>query len=219
MIKKSEFKSNKNYLNELNTLQDLRHKNIIKIYDTFSDKEHLYLIEELASRDLFKEIVDGQISEDKARGLVNSILDALEFMHKRSPKIIHADLKPENILVSKGVLKIADFGLAQMLKHGENYTQNETVLGSIPYMSPVQDIRSLWKCPASFANILINRKRLKDAADRKAISGRSESSYTLCWQNICHSHSKIKPKLSGGYEKANLFEAQSSKKFPWKRRK
>ena len=43
------------------------------------------------------------------------LLDGIEYLHTRSPPIIHCDIKPDNILVklfdTKWIAKIADFGL------------------------------------------------------------------------------------------------------------
>ncbi len=46
-------------------------------------------------------------------------MKGLNYIHDKS--IIHRDLKPENILISKGFVKIADFGIAKEylgLKYG-----------------------------------------------------------------------------------------------------
>ena len=42
---------------------------------------------------------------------ITMILLGLQNMHKN--KVVHRDIKPENILFSKGIIKIADFGLSR----------------------------------------------------------------------------------------------------------
>jgi serine/threonine protein kinase len=54
-------------------------------------------------------------------------------MNKRD--IMHRDLKPANILVSKGRLKISDFGFARSLDNGDS-TILKSVVGTPLYMSP-----------------------------------------------------------------------------------
>ncbi len=53
--------------------------------------------------------------------------------------IIHRDIKPENILIStKGILKIADFGLAKLTQHTSSLTQPGQLMGTPYYLSPEQ---------------------------------------------------------------------------------
>ena len=55
-----------------------------------------------------------KISENRAAFIVNSIVNALEYLH--SYGIAHRDLKLENILIDQdGYLKIIDYGLAKMI--------------------------------------------------------------------------------------------------------
>ena len=56
--------------------------------------------------------------------------------------IMHRDIKPENILIDKkGRVKIADFGLAKLLRQehlDDNLTATDQVMGTVRYMAPEQ---------------------------------------------------------------------------------
>ena len=69
-------------------------------------------------------------SIDAAIEMIIGILGGLEHLHSR--QIIHRDLKPANILLQGNTPRLADFGLARVLKS----TQSNTITGTVPYMSP-----------------------------------------------------------------------------------
>jgi len=65
------------------------------------------------------------------------VADALELAHQEN--IVHRDIKPSNLLLdADGVLKIVDFGLAQILSDGPSMTVTGDLLGTPAYMSPEQ---------------------------------------------------------------------------------
>lgn len=63
--------------------------------------------------------------------LLNGILQGLEHLHER--RIIHRDLKPANILLQGDIPRLADFGIARVLKS----TSSASMVSGTPlYMSP-----------------------------------------------------------------------------------
>ena len=84
------------------------------------------------------------------------ICDALHAAHRQN--IVHRDLKPANILMTKGGIKLLDFGLAKPQKPGPDAASEEatvaaltgahTIVGTPQYMAPEQiegrdtDVRS-----------------------------------------------------------------------------
>ncbi len=71
------------------------------------------------------------ISLETAIEMTSGILAGLEHLH--SKKIIHRDLKPDNILLQGEVPRLADFGIAQILRSN---TESSMVAGTPAYMPP-----------------------------------------------------------------------------------
>eukprot|EP00928_Gymnodinium_smaydae_P089028 TRINITY_DN73036_c0_g1_i1.p1 TRINITY_DN73036_c0_g1~~TRINITY_DN73036_c0_g1_i1.p1 ORF type:complete len:610 (-),score=158.17 TRINITY_DN73036_c0_g1_i1:398-2227(-) len=116
----------------------LDHPNIVHLYETFRDRNHVYLVMELCSGgELFDRIVsEGHFSEARAAALVEQMLHATSYMHQRG--VCHRDFKPENFLFSQpGVqneeLKVVDFGLSTKFTPGQIL---KTQVGTCYYVAP-----------------------------------------------------------------------------------
>lgn len=82
--------------------------------------------------DLFDLIVKNEkLTQKNALNYFAQVLLGLEYLHGKG--VAHRDMKPENILISKGKIKIADFGLGNFFNQGEML---KTACGSPCYASP-----------------------------------------------------------------------------------
>jgi serine/threonine protein kinase len=70
-------------------------------------------------------------SVETAIEMTREILDGLEHLHEQ--KIIHRDLKPENILLQRETPRLADFGIARVIKT-DSYSK--AITGTFAYMAP-----------------------------------------------------------------------------------
>ncbi|EGD80098.1 CMGC/CDK/CDK7 protein kinase [Salpingoeca rosetta] len=97
---------------EIKFLQELRHANIIQLRDIFAKGFNIHLVLELCKCDMRAIILENiQLTPSDIKSLMLQCLQGLEYLH--SHWIIHRDLKPENIFITrKGIVKLADFGLA-----------------------------------------------------------------------------------------------------------
>lgn len=124
---------------EIEIMELLDHPNIIKLYDSFTDRTNTYIVMELCTGgDLHHRISEcGKFLEWDAANVVKQVVPAIQYMHEK--QICHRDLKPENILFAKedsidtNTVKIIDFGLSKRFKDGQVLT---TVLGSPHYVAP-----------------------------------------------------------------------------------
>ena len=104
---------------EVKLLQSIDHPYIVKLIEVFvRPGEAMYLVMELVKGgDLFDSIVEKQrYTAVEARRAMRRLLSAVHYLHHDS-NIVHRDLKPENILCSSPThVKLADFGLAKIVK-------------------------------------------------------------------------------------------------------
>ena len=141
-FEKKLIKNKKRLKTEINLLRATDHPNIIKLYETFEDKHHLYLImEECRGGELFQRLAlhalhNKMYTEKVAAKLMKQILEAVNYLHYHG--VCHRDLKPENILLSSmdesSQLKLIDFGLSKVLKTMDDIMNGE--VGTLYYMAP-----------------------------------------------------------------------------------
>lgn len=120
---------------EIEIQSHLRHKNILRLYGYFHDKQRVYLILEYSPKGTLYNMLQSQperrVDEATAAGYVHSLADALLYLHLRD--VIHRDIKPENLLLGHdNELKIADFGWSV---HSPQ-SMRTTICGTMDYLPP-----------------------------------------------------------------------------------
>uniref|UniRef100_A0A8D3B819 Cyclin-dependent kinase 1 n=1 Tax=Scophthalmus maximus TaxID=52904 RepID=A0A8D3B819_SCOMX len=147
---------------EVSLLQELKHPNVVRLLDVLMQESRLYLIFEFLSMDLKKyldSIPSGQYMDPMlVKSYLYQILEGIFFCHCR--RVLHRDLKPQNLLIdNKGVIKLADFGLARAFGVPVRvythevvtlwYRAPEVLLGSPRYSTPVD----VWSTGTIFAEL------------------------------------------------------------------
>ncbi|KAF7833640.1 cyclin-dependent kinase C-2-like [Senna tora] len=162
-------------INEFEILKELDHENVIKLKESIfpvperdwtdnnSMRNGIYFVFEYMEHDLrglicqptwFNNLMPGQIK----------LLTGLQYCHEK--QIIHRDIKAMNILINnKGILKIADFGVAKAItsdrkdQHSSDrimaswYRPPEIFLGAEQYGTAVD----IWSAGCIFAELLTGR--------------------------------------------------------------
>ena len=126
---------NKFLLAEARAVSQLRHANLVPIFEAGEEGGDLYLVfEYVAGKTLEKLIHDaGKLPAIQAVTLLAQVLDALDEAHRRG--IVHRDLKPSNILIDeRGHARVMDFGIASHVAAQEPGAAEFT--GTPAYMSP-----------------------------------------------------------------------------------
>jgi len=111
------------------------HPNVLPILDAAIWDGQVIFASEYAPDGTLRDLLNqsgGKASTLKAAvDITLGILSGLDHLHRR--RIVHRDLKPANILLQGITPRIADFGLARVLKNTMTSTQ---VAGTLSYMSP-----------------------------------------------------------------------------------
>jgi serine/threonine-protein kinase len=125
------------FKNEAKAAGRLHHPNIVGVHEYGEDDNVTFIVMEYVEGVGLREYLNRRASFDfrQLAALMEQLLDALEFAHAQG--VVHRDIKPSNLIVtSKGLLKVADFGIARV--DTSNLTMVGMIIGTPPYMSPEQ---------------------------------------------------------------------------------
>ncbi len=121
----------------------LNHPNIVQVHDVGNVDVIHYIAQELVDGENLRQSLDrnGVIGTEEAIEVLVGVASALEVAAEAG--ITHRDIKPENVMRNvRGIIKVADFGLARMGADVDatqsNLTQVGLTLGTPRYMSPEQ---------------------------------------------------------------------------------
>ncbi|KAJ3674314.1 hypothetical protein LUZ60_004930 [Juncus effusus] len=177
-------------MREIMILRRLNHPNIIKLEGLITSRLscNIYLVFEYMEHDLAGLTSSPEIkfTESQVKCYMNQLLSGIEHCHTRG--VMHRDIKCANVLVSnEGILKIADFGLANFYSPGQQLTSRvvtlwyrppELLLGSTNYNPSVD----LWSVGCVFAEMFIRKPLLQ---------GRTEVEQIHKIFKMCGSHDEI----------------------------
>ncbi|XP_027349079.1 MDIS1-interacting receptor like kinase 2-like [Abrus precatorius] len=137
--------------NEVRSLTEVRHRNIIKRSEFCSWRRQMFLAYEYVQRGSLRKVLygeEGKLVLNRATRvkIVQGIAHAISYLHTDcSPPTVHRDVTLNSILLdTEFEPRLADFGTAKLLS--SNTSTWTSVAGSYGYMAPAQTMRVIDKC-------------------------------------------------------------------------
>ncbi|MFI6100071.1 serine/threonine-protein kinase [Lentzea sp. NPDC051213] len=124
---------------EARLLARLDHPHIVPVYDYVRQQgEHLLVMERLDGGTVWSRFAEDGLTAQQSCAITLAALSGLHAAHEAG--VLHLDVKPKNLLfTSTGVVKVADFGISQVVSEGATLvTHAGAVLGTPAYIAPEQ---------------------------------------------------------------------------------
>ncbi|RWS30804.1 testis-specific serine/threonine-protein kinase 1-like protein [Leptotrombidium deliense] len=141
---------------ELDIIRQLKHPNIIRIYDIFQETTMVFIFMERASNDVLKYLMTkGAVSEQQSKLWFKQLADGVNCIHCHG--ISHRDLKIDNLLLDEDdILKITDFGFSRKIFNeadgrrqlsitycGSDMYSAPEIISQTPYKPEMADVWSM----------------------------------------------------------------------------
>ncbi len=120
------------------TAANLRHPNVVVIYDVGSHENFQYIVMEyLEGLTLQQEIQQrGALPMSRVMSILRQLAGALDYAHQQG--LVHRDVKPANVIIgAQDQATLTDFGLVKAAG-GRRITGEGAAIGTLKYMSPEQ---------------------------------------------------------------------------------
>ena len=142
-----DLQSRARFQREARAIAALNHPHICTLHDIGNEHGTDFLVMECLEGETLADCVKrGPVGLDQALKMATEIGDALDKAHRAG--IVHRDLKPSNVMITRGGVKLLDFGLARFraAPHTGGATAAITqslsgegmLTGTVPYMAPEQ---------------------------------------------------------------------------------
>ena len=135
------------------TAANLRHPNIVVIFDVGSHEQFQYIVMEyLEGQTLQREIQGtGQLPLARILRILGQLAGALDYAHEQG--LVHRDVKPANIIIGRsGHVTLTDFGLVKAAQRSQ-ITGEGSTMGTLRYMSPEQAMGRDLDCRADLYSL------------------------------------------------------------------
>ncbi|KAM7520698.1 hypothetical protein LguiB_019660 [Lonicera macranthoides] len=208
---------------EIAILRRLDHQNIMKLEGLIASRLScsIYFVFEYMEHDLsgLLSCPDIKFTDSQIKCYMKQLLSGLEHCHSQG--VLHRDIKTSNILVNnEGILKIADFGLANFVSHRNKepltsrvvtlwYRPPELLLGSTSYGASVD----MWSVGCVFAELFIGRPILKGRTEVEQL----HKIFKLCGSPPDDFWKKSKLPLASMFKPSHPYEStlrERCKEFP-----
>ena len=126
------------FRHEAQAIAQMRHPNIVNVYDFGEYEGTPYMIVEyVPGGNLAGRLLQTPMDEASAMKCLRGIAAGLDYAH--SLGIVHRDVKPGNVLLEKdGTPVLADFGLVKLLQGSSVQSMTGVTTGTPAYMAPEQ---------------------------------------------------------------------------------
>ena len=158
----------------------LQHPNIVRVLESGASGAVFYFIMEFCDGGSAWDLMlknNGRLSLAQAKPIILGALEALAFAHDKG--FVHRDLKPQNILLSRGAVRLSDFGLAKSFQQaglsgmsmtggyaGTPVFMPREQITNFKYVKPVSDV---WSMGATIYNMLTGDFHAQFSKDRDPI--------------------------------------------------
>jgi len=116
----------------------LNHANVVSIFDTGAEGNVRYIVMEYVEGPTLETILreEGPLTVARSLRIAEGVCRGLTAAHAQG--LVHRDVKPGNVILdARGLVKVADFGIARPLDDAATLTATG-VLGTAAYLSPEQ---------------------------------------------------------------------------------
>jgi serine/threonine protein kinase len=159
---------------EARAISKLNHPHVCTLYDVgHQDGADFLVMEYVDGETLARRLARGAIPVAQAIRFGSQIADALDRAHRQG--IVHRDLKPANIMLTRGGIKLLDFGLARLDVAGAS--DEQALIGTPQYMSPEQlerrpaDARSdIFACGAVLYEMVTGQRAFTGSSQASVIA-------------------------------------------------
>lgn len=126
------------FRHEAQAIAQLRHPNIVNVYDFGAFQGTPYMIVEyIPGGSLAARMARGRLDQATALKYLRGIAAGLDYAHSHG--VVHRDVKPANVLLaSDDTPVLADFGLAKLLQGSSLKSMTGVTTGTPAYMAPEQ---------------------------------------------------------------------------------
>jgi len=125
---------------EAAAVAQLRHANIVQVFDFNHDDNLYYMVQEFVAGETLQQRLrrlnksNRRMPLDESIGYITNICNASGYAHARG--LVHRDIKPANIMIDiHGQAILMDFGIVKIIG-GEKHTATGAVVGTALYLPP-----------------------------------------------------------------------------------